>query len=61
MVRIKFFTQDMADSTVLNTNELFFIEVDSAVAMLIDREYVRLKRTLPNARIFCLIENMEDK
>lgn len=61
MVRVKFFTKDMLDGTVLNTNELFFNEVDCTVTILITREYARLQRTLPTARIVCLIENVEDK
>lgn len=61
MVRIKFFTQDLIDETRMSTNELFFEEVDSAVSLLITTEYNRLQRYLPTARIFCLIENVEDK
>lgn len=61
MVRIKFFTRDLLDGTSLNTNELFFEEVTSTVSLLIATEYARLQRSLPTARIICLIENLEDE
>lgn len=61
MVRVKFFAKDLNDNTSTCTNELFFEEIDLAVQMLINRQYSRLAYSLPKFRIFCLIENLEDK
>lgn len=61
MVRVKFFAQDLKDNTKTCTNELFFQEVDSAVEILIGTQYKRLKEILPQFRVVCLIENLEEK
>jgi hypothetical protein len=61
MVRVKFFAQDLKDNTRTCTNELFFEEIDTAVKILINTQYTRLTCALPQFRVVCLIENLENE
>ncbi len=61
MIRVKFFAQDMRDKTTTRTNQLFFEEIDMTVQILINTQYERLTKALPQFRVICLIENLENE
>jgi hypothetical protein len=64
MIRVKFIIEDVKVKARSFTNSVYFDELDEVTMQIIEAQRVHLKQKNfmgTNTRIFCLIENLEEK
>lgn len=61
MIAVQFFAQDKTTKQKTSSNKLYFDEINYTNLMVLKAQRTRLEVNLPNYRILCVIEEMEEE
>jgi len=61
MIAVQFFAQDKTSKQKTSSNKLYFDEINYTNLMVLKAQRTRLETNLPNYRILCVIEQLEEE
>jgi hypothetical protein len=61
MIAVQFFAQDKTSKQKTSSNKLYFDEINFTNLMVLKAQRTRLETNLPNYRILCVIEQLEEE
>jgi len=61
MIAVQFFAQDKTTKQKTSSNKLYFDEINYTTLMVLKAQRTRLEVNLPNYRIMCVIQQMEEE
>lgn len=61
MIAVQFFAQDKTSKQKTSSNKLYFDEINYTNLMVLKAQRTRLEVNLPNYRILCVIEELEEE
>lgn len=61
MIAVQFFAQDKTSKQKTSSNKLYFDEINYTNLMVLKAQRTRLETNLPNYRILCVIEELEEE
>jgi hypothetical protein len=61
MISVQFFAQDKTTKQRTSSNKLYFDEINYTNLMVLKAQRTRLEFNLPNYRILCVIEELEEE